>query len=72
MLRRQKIPFISENDSIKNGLKIINQKRLGVLIARNKKLKTTGIFTDGDIKRAIQKNIYVNKNKIKFFKRLSS
>tara|TARA_B100001057_G_C22787570_1_gene926246 strand:- start:115 stop:1083 length:969 start_codon:yes stop_codon:yes gene_type:complete len=67
MLRRQKIPFISENDSIKNGLKIINQKRLGVLIARNKKLKTTGIFTDGDIKRAIQKNIDVNKNKIKFF-----
>ena len=67
MLRRQKIPFISENDSIKNGLKIINQKRLGVLIARNKKLKTTGIFTDGDIKRTIQKNIDINKNKIKFF-----
>jgi len=67
MLTKKKIPFVNENDIIKNGLKIINQKKLGVLIARNKKLKTTGIFTDGDIKRTIQKNIDINKNKIKFF-----
>ena len=67
MLTKQKIPFVNENDIIKNGLKIINQKKLGVLVARNKKQKTTGIFTDGDIKRTIQKNIDINKNKIKFF-----
>ncbi len=67
MLTRKKIPFVNENDIIKNGLKIINQKKLGVLIARNKKLKTTGIFTDGDIKRAIQKNIDINKKRIKSF-----
>ena len=67
MLTKQKIPFINENNIIKNGLKIINQKKLGVLIARNNKNKTTGIFTDGDIKRTIQKNIDINKNKIKFF-----
>ena len=67
MLTKKRIPFVNENDIIKNGLKIINQKKLGVLIARNKKLKTTGIFTDGDIKRTIQKNIDINKNKIKFF-----
>ena len=67
MLTKEKIPFISENDNIKNGLKIINQKKLGVLIARNKNLKTTGIFTDGDIKRTIQKNIDIKKNKIRSF-----
>ena len=67
MLTKQKIPFINENEIIKNGLKVINQKKLGVLIARNKKFKTTGIFTDGDIKRTIQKNIDINTNKIKFF-----
>ena len=67
MLTKKKIPFVNENDIIKNGLKIINQKKLGVLIARNKKLKTTGIFTDGDIKRTIQKNIDIDKNKIKSF-----
>lgn len=67
MLTKQKIPFINENDSIKNGLKIINSKKLGVLVARNKSFNTTGIFTDGDIKRTIQKNVDINKNKIKFF-----
>ena len=66
MLTKNKIPFIDENNSIKNGLKIINSKKLGVLIATNKK-QTTGIFTDGDIKRSIQKNIDINKNKIRSF-----
>ena len=37
-----------------NKLKIINKKKLGVVIARNKKLETCGIFTDGNIKRTIQ------------------
>ena len=67
MLIENKIPFINENDTIRKGLKVINLKKLGVLVARNKKLITTGIFTDGDIKRTIQKNIDINKNKIKFF-----
>ena len=67
MLIENKIPFINENDTIRKGLKEINLKKLGVLVARNKKLITTGIFTDGDIKRTIQKNVDINKNKIKFF-----
>ena len=67
MLTKQKIPFINENRSIQSGLRIINQKKLGILVARNKFLKTTGVFTDGDIKRTIQKNIDIKKNKIKNF-----
>ncbi len=67
MLAKNKIPFINENDTIKKGLGVINQKKLGVLIARNEKLNTTGIFTDGDIKRTIQKSVNINRNKIKFF-----
>ena len=67
MLTKQKIPFINENRSIQSGLRIINQKKLGILVARNKFLKTTGVFTDGDIKRTIQKNINIKKNKIKNF-----
>ncbi len=67
MSTKKKIPFINENDTIKDGLKIINSKKLGVLIARNKKLNTTGIFTDGDIKRTIQKNVNIAKKKIKSF-----
>jgi arabinose-5-phosphate isomerase len=65
MLTKQKIPFISENDTIKKGLKIINSKKLGVLIAVNKNNLTTGIFTDGDMKRSIDKNIDINTCKIK-------
>ncbi len=67
MLTKKKIPFINENMTIENGLKIINSKKLGILIARNNNLKTTGVFTDGDIKRTIQKNINIKKNRIKNF-----
>ena len=44
MLTKKKIPFINENKSIQSGLKIINLKKLGILIARNKFLKTTGVL----------------------------
>ena len=67
MIVKNNIPFINQNKSIKDGLKILNSKRLGVLIARDKKNFTTGIFTDGDIKRAIQKNNNIVEKKIKSF-----
>ncbi len=57
MLIKDKIPFINENDSLRKAIKMINLKKLGVLIVRNKNLMTSGIFTDGDIKRVIQKKI---------------
>ena len=56
MLTGEKIPFINENLKMKNALKIITNKKLGVLIVQNKNKKTTGIITDGQIRRAIQKN----------------
>ena len=46
---------------------VLNNKKLGVVIARNNKKMTTGIFTDGDIKRIIQKNDEILKKRIKFF-----
>ena len=55
MVVKNKIPFINENLTLKKTIKIINSKKLGVVIIRNKKKETTGIFTDGDIKRTIQK-----------------
>ena len=66
MLTKNKIPFINEDKSIKEGIKVINLKKLGVLVALNKKKVTTGIFTDGDIKRAIQNKVNINQ-KIKVF-----
>ena len=56
MLRDNKIPFINENMTIDKTIKLINSKKLGLVVIRNKKKETVGIFTDGDIKRTIQKN----------------
>ena len=65
MLTKNRIPFIEENFSFNRALKIINKKKLGVAIVRNKKKETIGIFTDGDIKRSIQKNNNLKNLKIK-------
>ena len=56
MLTKNKIPFINENSSMKKALKIITQKKLGTLIAKNNNGNTTGIITDGTIRRTNEKN----------------
>ena len=65
MLTKQKIPFIDENSNMKNALKIITQKKLGTLIVRNKIGNTTGIITDGQIRRISQKNNSLHSLKVK-------
>ena len=57
MLTNNKIPFINENISMIKALKIMTDKKLGTLIVRNKKKHTTGIITDGQIRRFNSKNI---------------
>ena len=57
MLKGDKIPFVNENLQMSKALKILNQKKLGILIIRNKKRKTIGIITDGQIRRFSQKNL---------------
>ena len=57
MFTGKKIPFIDENIQMQKALKILSQKKLGILIVRNKKKKTTGIITDGQIRRFTQKKI---------------
>ena len=51
------IPFVNENLKMSKALKILTEKKLGILIVRNKKRKTTGIVTDGQIRRFSQKNL---------------
>ena len=55
MLTKNKIPLINENQKMKSALKVINSKRLGFLVVINNKGLTTGVFTDGDLKRLMQK-----------------
>jgi arabinose-5-phosphate isomerase len=56
MLVKNKIPFINENSSMKKALKIITQKKLGTLIVQDSKKNTSGIITDGQIRRVNQKS----------------
>ena len=56
MVSGKKIPLINENKNMKSALKTITQKKLGVLIAHNKNKITTGIITDGNVRKLRQKN----------------
>ena len=57
MLTKDKIPFVNENLKMRKAIKVLSNKKLGILIAQNKKKNTTGIITDGQIRRFNQKNI---------------
>ena len=65
MLTKDKIPFIDENRLMTKALRIMTEKKLGTLIVRNKKKYTTGIVTDGQIRRFNSKNINLNSLKVK-------
>jgi len=65
MLTHNKIPFINENILMIKALKIMTKKKLGTLVVRNKKKYTTGIITDGQIRRLNSKNINLNQLKVK-------
>ena len=57
MITGKKLPIVKENIKMGKALKIIENKKLGVLIIKNNKDETTGIITDGDLKRIAQKHI---------------
>jgi len=60
-----KIPFISENKNMKEAIKIISNKKLGVVIARNRNKITTGIITDGNVRKLRERNIDFQKTLVK-------
>jgi len=67
MLTGEKIPFVNENLKMKNAIKILSNKKLGILVVQNNKKQTKGIITDGQIRRYNQKNsdlLFMKVNKI--------
>ena len=64
MYTGSKIPFVQENTTMKDALRIITQKGLGVLLIKKKNI-TSGILTDGDLKRLNRKFENFQKLKIK-------
>ena len=59
MIIGNKIPFVNENLNMKKALQIISKKKLGTIIVQNNKKATTGIITDGQIRRfnAVNNNL---------------
>ena len=55
MIKGRKIPILFENTKMKKAIKILNDKKLGVLIITKKNGDTVGIITDGDLRRITQK-----------------
>ena len=51
MATKKQIPFIHQNKNLKDAIKVITNKKLGVLIAKNNKGQTAGILTDGNIRK---------------------
>ncbi len=67
MLIGKKIPFVNEKMSMTSALKTIEKKKLGTLIIINKRKLTTGIITDGDLKRITNLNMNFKNLKVKDF-----
>ena len=67
MLTKNKIPLVNENYLMKKALKVLNSKRLGFLVVINNQGLTSGVFTDGDLKRLMQKRKKIENLKIKNF-----
>ncbi len=65
MLTKKKIPFVNENQILKNALKILNSKKLGFLVVINNQGLNTGVLTDGDLKRIMQKKLKIENVRIK-------
>ena len=57
MITGKKIPFVNENLQMHKALKVLSEKKLGILIVRDKNKKTCGIITDGQIRRFSQKKL---------------
>ena len=65
MVTKNQIPFIHQDKNLKEAIKVITSKKLGVLIARDKKNCTSGILTDGNIRKLKHYNRDLNKVFIK-------
>jgi len=61
MIKGADLPFVFENEKIKKAIIEITKKTLGCVLVRNLKKKITGILTDGDVRRQINKKDFLEK-----------
>ena len=59
MIKAPLLPMVSENSLLKDVIYEISHKGLGLTLVKNNKNKVTGIFTDGDLRRILNKKINI-------------
>ena len=59
------IPMVNEDASLRDALLEITQKNLGMTAIVNKQQQVIGIYTDGDLRRTLDKNIDVHTAAVK-------
>jgi arabinose-5-phosphate isomerase len=57
-------PFITSDKSIKDAILVISSKGMGFVVIIDFDQKPIGIFTDGDLRRSLEKDINLNNTKI--------
>ena len=57
MIDIKEIPIVRENTSILDAIKVITQFGLGFCLVKNSKQSINAIFTDGDLRRTLNKKI---------------
>ena len=62
MLVGNKIPFVNDKMNMEKALRVLTEKKLGILIVRNKN-KSIGIITDGQIRRYNEKYANLHERK---------
>lgn len=53
---KNELPIVNENDLVKESILVISKKRLGAAAVINDKEELVGIFTDGDLRRMLEKH----------------
>lgn len=57
MIKNERLPIVSQNDSFESAIKFISDMKLGCTLVADNDGKLAGILTDGDIRRTILSHV---------------
>lgn len=64
MHQKDDLPLVSAKDSLKQTLIIMTEKRLGLAVVVDEKQHVLGLFTDGDVRRALNEDLNIHQTPI--------
>ena len=64
MLQNDELPLVLENTTIKEAIYVISQKQCGLCLISDNEQNLHGIFTDGDLRRTLNKQLDIASTKL--------